>query len=247
MGADLTNLRYFLGPDAHLVGIDIDPASKAICAGRFPVEVGDQTDPDFLDMVVEKHGPFDVIIDDGGHSMVQQITSIEHLFPGLRPGGTYLVEDCHTSYWPQYIDGEPTFIEWAKARIDDLNAYHHSQELVLPAWARTVSSMQFFDSIVVVKKGRRHPPFCEIAGTGSFVSGDRFDESLVLWKQAAVDVKAAQLHATEEELLETQEAFSQLHAEMVASRVQRDSFGRELATVGRELATVRDFPFVPRA
>ena len=230
-GGGLDQLRYFLGPDAYLVGVDIDPASRAICADRFPVEVGDQTDPEFLAMVVEKHGPFDVIIDDGGHSMVQQITSIEHLFPGLRPGGTYLVEDCHTSYWPQYIDGEPTFIEWAKARIDDLNAYHHSQELVLPAWARKVSSMQFFDSIVVVKKGRRHPPFCEIAGTGSFVSGDRFDESLVLWKQAAVDVqgRATPLHG----------GGPSQHARGILGRSCGDGFGasREGLTSGRERLT----------
>ena len=212
-GGGLDQLRWYLGSEATVVGVDVDPAVRAICADRFPVEIGDQTDTGFLDMVVEKHGPFDVIIDDGGHTMAQQIASVEHLFAGLMPGGTYLVEDCHTSYWPDYQDHEQTFIEWAKARVDDLNAYHHSQEVDLPIWAKSVSSMRFFDSIVVLQKGRRFAPFCEVSGTGSFVTGDRFDESTLLWKQAM-------LRVAEEQLLENQRAFADLHAEMAALQTE---------------------------
>jgi hypothetical protein len=45
--------------------------------------------------------PYDVIVDDGGHSMLQQITSLRYLFPLLKPGGVYFLEDLLTSYFWQ--------------------------------------------------------------------------------------------------------------------------------------------------
>lgn len=45
---------------------------------------------------------FDIIIDDGGHMMHQQITSFNTLFPALKKGGLYIIEDLHTSYWASY-------------------------------------------------------------------------------------------------------------------------------------------------
>ena len=100
-GGGLELLRHHLGAGAYLVGIDINDSIRAAIGDRHPIEVGDQADPDFLLRVVEKHGPFDVVIDDGGHTMRQQITAVETLFPHLAEGGVYVVEDCHTSYWPE--------------------------------------------------------------------------------------------------------------------------------------------------
>ena len=64
-GGGLELLRHFLGPDARLVGIDIDEVARAAARG-YEVEIGDQADPKFLKRVAEKHGPFDIVIDDGG-------------------------------------------------------------------------------------------------------------------------------------------------------------------------------------
>eukprot|EP00759_Apiculatamorpha_spiralis_P032355 PhF_6_TR33811/c0_g1_i1/m.49585 len=67
---------------------------------------GDQANRQFLRRVVnEDVGPsglYDVIIDDGGHHMHQQITSFEELWPKLRSGGIYVVEDLNTSYKTHY-------------------------------------------------------------------------------------------------------------------------------------------------
>jgi hypothetical protein len=38
------------------------------------------------------------VIEDGGHTMRQQITSFEVLFPFLNPGGIYFLEDLLTSW-----------------------------------------------------------------------------------------------------------------------------------------------------
>lgn len=40
---------------------------------------------------------FDIIIDDGGHTMLQQQLTLKILLPKLKPGGIYILEDLHTS------------------------------------------------------------------------------------------------------------------------------------------------------
>jgi cephalosporin hydroxylase len=194
-GGGLELLRHFLGPEARLVGIDIDESARLATGARHPVEIGDQADPDFLRLVSERHGPFDVVIDDGGHTMNQQIASVEALFPLLSERGTYLVEDCHTSYWQAYADQGPdgqTFIEWVKDRIDDLNAYHHSQaeELRFP-WQTNVDGLHVYDSVVVLTKGRHVAPFSELSGTKEFVDFDRDTGALHLELLATRDVALA--------------------------------------------------------
>ena len=42
---------------------------------------------------------FDIIIDDGGHTMKQQQTSFGVLFKNVSSGGLYILEDLHTSIW----------------------------------------------------------------------------------------------------------------------------------------------------
>jgi len=39
---------------------------------------------------------FDIIIDDGGHTMKQQQISLKYLFNAVKPGGYYVLEDLHT-------------------------------------------------------------------------------------------------------------------------------------------------------
>jgi hypothetical protein len=47
---------------------------------------------------------FDIIIDDGGHTMKQQQTSLGFLFSKVKSGGIYIIEDLHTSNWKSYIN-----------------------------------------------------------------------------------------------------------------------------------------------
>jgi hypothetical protein len=57
--------------------------------------VGSQSNVTFLKDTVMAARPFDVIIDDGGHTDNQMLTSLFELLYGgaLRPGGLYFVED----------------------------------------------------------------------------------------------------------------------------------------------------------
>jgi hypothetical protein len=72
----------------------------------------------------------DIVIDDGGHTMKQQIATFEEMFPRIDGNGVYLCEDMITSYWPDYGGGlrkRGTFVEYSKAFIDCINAWHARQ------------------------------------------------------------------------------------------------------------------------
>ncbi len=194
-GGSLDMWRRYFGDSVRVIGVDIDPASADLADPRCTVVLGDQADPEFLRTLIRDHGPFDIVIDDGGHTMEQQITSIEHLFPALRVGGVYLVEDCHTSYWDSFGGGrhrDGTFIEWTKARLDDLHRYHE-REPVDPVWTDLVDGIHCYDSVVVFEKAERFAPFSEQVGASEFLFLDRPASALVGEMLATRDAALAQL------------------------------------------------------
>ena len=170
-GGSLDMWHWYFGPQVTLVGVDIDEDAKAASDPRHVVEIGDQTDADFLRRVAEEHGPFDIIIDDGGHEMQQQIVTTETLFPLLADGGVFLVEDTHTSYWDSYEGGRNragTFMEWAKNRLDDVNGFHQPGPID-PVWTGQLDGVHVYDSIVVFDKKTRFAPFAEQVGHAEFL------------------------------------------------------------------------------
>lgn len=148
--------KNYFGSEAKIIGIDINPKCMDLAEEQITIEIGDQTNREFLRDIVKKYGPVDIIIDDGGHYMNQQIISFEELFPALKENGIYLVEDLHTSYWSEYGGGYQipgSFIEYSKKLIDKLNARHsHNHELYVDNFTRSVTGLHFYDSVFVVEK-----------------------------------------------------------------------------------------------
>lgn len=121
-GASLRMWERFF-PQATIYGIDIHPKCSRYGTERSRIFIGDQANPIFLQSVAEEIGkPFDIIIDDGGHSMQQQRTSLLTLFRYLKPRGYYVVEDIHTSYREKHNGGPPgkknTFMAMLKELVD---------------------------------------------------------------------------------------------------------------------------------
>lgn len=86
--------NYF--SQASIFGIDIVP--KPDYGEQIKTYVADQADRTQLQKFIDTYGgDFDIIIDDGGHSMQQQQVSFGFLFPFVKPGGYYVIEDLHTS------------------------------------------------------------------------------------------------------------------------------------------------------
>lgn len=177
-GGSVPMWKNYFSPGSKLVFIDIDPACRDLITEDVHVEIGDQADPKFLAMLVEKYGPFDVIIDDGGHHVQQQRISLEHLWPHLKDRGLYLVEDTHTSYWPGFGGGyraETSFIEHSKTLIDAMHSWYTDQDDIFPLddRARELGSLRFYDSIVVLEKRLKAEPPMVIGAQNGQIRGSR--------------------------------------------------------------------------
>ncbi|MGV8850097.1 MAG: hypothetical protein ACOH16_11195 [Propionibacteriaceae bacterium] len=172
-GGSLQMWSDYFGPKAKIWGVDIDPRCKAFEGPGIKIVIGDQGDRDFLIRLAEMVGPIDILIDDGGHLMDQQIATFEELYSLVKIDGIFLVEDTHTSYWPEDYSGgyrKPgTFMEYAKGLVDQLNAWHSREpELVVDDFTSTTRAMHFYDSIVVFEKGAVTRPGHRKTGTPSF-------------------------------------------------------------------------------
>lgn len=85
-------------PDAKVVGIDND-ASTLINEGNIVSYLGDQSNPldTILPYVIETN--CDLFIDDGSHMWKHQIDTFNNIFPFMKMGSVYILEDLHTSLW----------------------------------------------------------------------------------------------------------------------------------------------------
>lgn len=162
-GGSMQMWKDYFGPHARIVGVDVDPRCRGYVEPQVEIEIGDQSDRAFLRALRERTGPIDVLIDDGGHRMAQQLATFEELYTAVADDGVILVEDCHTSYWRDFDGGyrEPkSFVEFTKGLVDQLNAYHSrdAHSFAPSVFTRTCDSLHFYDSIVVVEKRAREPP-----------------------------------------------------------------------------------------
>jgi predicted O-methyltransferase YrrM len=136
----------------RIVGVDNDPTATDHVEDRIKIYIGDQANPSFLERVAAAEGPFDLVVDDGGHRATQQKVSLRSLWPHLKPGGIYVIEDIHTSYL-QDIYGmgwrEPeTTVEFLKYVVDDIHEGHHKQAVTLPG----IESMHFYPELCVMRR-----------------------------------------------------------------------------------------------
>jgi len=84
---------YF--PCAKIYGIDI----HSLCGdARIETRYCDQSDAKQLLVIGNEWGPFDLIVDDGSHDPIDQFQSCVTLFPYLRPGGVYIIEDVNEPF-----------------------------------------------------------------------------------------------------------------------------------------------------
>ncbi len=171
--------RDYFGAGATIVGIDIDQTCARLDGRHGAVRIGDQTDAGFLASVCEEFGPFDVVIDDGGHEPSQQIQSFSYLYPDVTENGVYIVEDTQTSFWPkrQDLGSKLTFVNLALEAASRLSEPHYERrmldrygkppgerpgEVTASCLAATTHGVHFYDSIIVFEKGKKSEPWHEI-------------------------------------------------------------------------------------
>ncbi|OFY67503.1 MAG: hypothetical protein A3H98_13825 [Bacteroidetes bacterium RIFCSPLOWO2_02_FULL_36_8] len=171
-GGSLQMWKNYFGDKAKIYGVDIDPNCKKLEEENIKIFIGSQSDRNFLKELKNKIPPIDILIDDGGHKMTQQIATYEVLFEHVKEEGVYVCEDLHSSYWLMYGGGlkrRGTFIEYSKNFIDYLHAFHSEQKrFKVNNFTRTANSIHYYDSIVIIEKRKRETPIREKIGKVSF-------------------------------------------------------------------------------
>jgi len=169
-GGSLQMWKDYFGPECRIFGIDINPYCKDLEEDRVSIYIGDQEDRTFLRSLTADIPRIDILIDDGGHRMQQQINTFEEMFPCIESNGVYLCEDLHTSYWKGWGGGgyrkKGTFIEYSKNFIDYINAWHsQTPRLEVTQFTRSARSLHFYDSVLVIEKGAVGEPVNLRTGT----------------------------------------------------------------------------------
>lgn len=104
-------------PNCKLIGIDISPKCK-INNPDLNIYIGNQKDITLLTKIISEIGLPDIVIDDGGHKRSEQIETFKFIFPKLKIGSIYIIEDLQTNYLNFYNDQELSAIEYLKSLID---------------------------------------------------------------------------------------------------------------------------------
>ena len=92
--------QYF-GENLNYTGLDINPNCTQFEMPEKGIHIltGSQMDEQLLQRICRDYGPFDIIIDDGGHTSEMIMRSFNILFGCMHDGGVYAMEDLHTMVW----------------------------------------------------------------------------------------------------------------------------------------------------
>jgi hypothetical protein len=132
-----TWLEYF--QDAHVYGVDIvsntndynNPGYKP--SDRYTFSCGDQSKPEFWKKFIEVYGgDWDVVIDDGGHLAMPTITTFKSLWPHVKSGGVYEIEDLK--------------------QMPDLHEWIGLQTAAIHLWLNDIDSIYFARELCVMRK-----------------------------------------------------------------------------------------------
>ncbi|MBF0183738.1 MAG: class I SAM-dependent methyltransferase [Magnetococcales bacterium] len=154
-GGSMLLWKNYFGPQATIIGVDINPACKAYEEDQIHIRIGAQQDPQFLQSLLDEFGVPDIILDDGSHFQNHVIATFEYLYPRMNKNGIYMVEDMHAAYWQEFEGGyqlPTTFIEKAKKLVDELNADHTRGALPPSPFTRSTMGIHFYGSMVVFER-----------------------------------------------------------------------------------------------
>ena len=113
---------YFDHPQSQIIAIDIRVPVVKVRKNVKMINCN-QNDTAKLQRIARAHGPFDIIIDDGSHRMVETKKSFDTLYPHVKPGGYYVIEDFMAQYLGQEFKGMLPYVLDLGQRAVSLNMY----------------------------------------------------------------------------------------------------------------------------
>jgi hypothetical protein len=152
-GGSLFMWRKFFGKKAKIIGIELNPEAKKLEKYGFKIFNGDQSNPNFWKNFYKKIGKIDILIDDGGHTNLQQITTLMESLKNIKDGGMIVVEDTHTSFMKNSGFRNPSkysFINFSRALIENIHRRNPMLKKEMNFFSEKIYSLSFYDSIIVV-------------------------------------------------------------------------------------------------
>ncbi len=96
MGASMRCWKDYFKDTSDLHVADVNPNIGKLQAEGFKTHIGDLGDVAFLQSLAATK--WDFILDDASHLWHHQIIGFRRLFPAVKPGGIYILEDLCTSF-----------------------------------------------------------------------------------------------------------------------------------------------------
>jgi hypothetical protein len=160
-GGSLFMWRKWLGAEARIIGVDLNPEAKKWEAYGFEIHIGDQGDPKFWESFYNNIGQFDAFLDDGGHQSFQQIVTATEAIRHAHKKCVVLIEDTHSNFMQEFSrHRNHSFLEYAKDATDILlmphsqlfpNQFPPIDNMEVVTLFKKVHSMEFFTGIVAFK------------------------------------------------------------------------------------------------
>jgi len=150
-GGSLFMWQKYFGKNAKIIGIDLNPNAKKLEKNGFKIYIGNQSDKKFWNYFYKKEGKVDIILDDGGHKNLQQISTVHYSLPYIKNGGKIVVEDTGTSYLKKEFNNPSkySFINYAKKIVDSIHRRSPLLKKELSFYSKKIFLVEFFESIVV--------------------------------------------------------------------------------------------------
>lgn len=146
-GGSLEMWKQYFGPRCFIYGVDIEEGCRCYEDESTRIMIGDQGNRDFWKVFKEHVPVLDILIDDGGHRMEQQIVTLEEMLPHLRPGGVYVCEDVHGEHngFSGYLQG----LVHSLNSFDAIGPDRHVDATPFQAWTH---SIHFYPFATVIEK-----------------------------------------------------------------------------------------------
>jgi len=148
-GGSLDIWKGYFGKKSRIIGIDVNPECKIFSKHGYEIFIGNQANPKFWNNFFKKVGKVDIVLDDGGHTNLDQIITTANVVKKINDNGLLIVEDTHTSYISEYNSNiKFSFINFSKKLIDDNNLNNES------LFKKIIHSIHYFDKMVIFKINR---------------------------------------------------------------------------------------------
>ncbi len=168
--------KYFANAK-KIVGNDINPdcAQLEFEDPRVALVIGDVKATAVREQILAHSEVYDIIIDDGSHKNADIIKTFKHFYARLAPGGIYVIEDLHCSYWAKWHGGlwrAGSAMEFLKSLTDVVNLESWGTKFLPSNWVTKlktkshsrfdptdyadIESISFYNSMCLIVKG--HEP-----------------------------------------------------------------------------------------